>query len=165
MGKPLSNHSSSIAVQIARGIGVVPRAAALRRWARVACAAVEADGQLCLRLVGNAEMAALNQRFRHREGATNVLSFEGDVQPDGCSRLLGDVVICAPLVRREAAEQGKREADHFAHLVVHGILHLCGYDHVAARDARVMERREIAILAELGVADPYRRSSMSFVHE
>jgi len=163
MGKRASR--SPIAVQITSDAGVVPRATELRRWAAAARAAVEADGELCLRLVGTAEMADLNQRFRGRAGATNVLSFEGDAQPDGSIYLLGDVVICAPLVRQEAAAQGKQAAHHFAHLVVHGVLHLAGFDHVAARDARMMERREIAILAGLGIADPYRRSSTSVVHE
>jgi probable rRNA maturation factor len=150
---------ADIAVQIARGVGASPRAAELRRWAQAARNATGSDGELCIRIVGETEMAELNERFRQHEGTTNVLSFEGAVQPDGNARLLGDVVICAPVVRREAAAQGKRPADHFAHLVVHGVLHLAGYDHVAAREARVMERREVAILAELGIADPYRQGS------
>jgi probable rRNA maturation factor len=150
---------SDIAVQIARGVGAVPRAAELRRWARAARTAAGSCGELCIRIVDEAEMADLNGRFRQRAGTTNVLSFEGDVEPGGATRLLGDVVICAPVVRREATAQGKCPADHFAHLVVHGVLHLAGYDHVAARDARVMERCEVAILAELGIADPYRQAA------
>ena len=86
-----------------------------------------------------------------------MLSFGADlVAPDGSERLLGDVVICAPVVATEASLQGKSEADHFAHLVVHGVLHLCGYDHETAAEAKVMERHEVAILSALGIDDPYR---------
>jgi probable rRNA maturation factor len=164
MEKPANTRSLRIAVQFACGVGAVPRAAQLRRWAQAAATTVGAAGVVCIRVVSEAEMAELNRRFRQRAGATNVLSFDGDVLPDG-TRQLGDVVICADLVRREASEQGKRAADHFCHLVVHGILHLCGYDHDRAREARVMEAHETAILADLGIADPYRRSGTGGAHE
>ncbi len=102
-------------------------------------------------------MTDLNTRYRRKEGTTNVLSFGADlIAPDGGPRLLGDVVICAPVVASEAAPQGKSQTDHFAHLVVHGVLHLCGYDHETAADAKVMEGHEVAILGALGIGDPYR---------
>jgi probable rRNA maturation factor len=146
-----------IDVQTAPEVDASPRAASLRRWARAALESIGESGSLCIRVVGADEMADLNARYRNKQGTTNVLSFTADfVAPNGGERLLGDVVICAPVVATEAAQQGKAEADHFAHLVVHGVLHLCGYDHENAADAQVMERREVAILSALGIDDPYR---------
>jgi probable rRNA maturation factor len=146
-----------IAIQVAPDVDAAPRAVLLRRWARAALLGIEESGNLCIRVVGAVEMIDLNTRFRHQQGTTNVLSFGVDmVAPDGDERMLGDVVICAPVVAAEAATQGKSVADHFAHLVVHGVLHLCGYDHETAAEAKVMERHEVAILSTLGVNDPYR---------
>jgi probable rRNA maturation factor len=116
-------------------------------------------------VVDAAEMADLNKRFRHRDGTTNVLSFAVDEQPPGGGeRILGDVVICATVVVFEAAAQYKTVEDHYAHLVVHGVLHLCGFDHESAADAKVMEGHEVAILHALGIADPYRTGA-SLGHE
>lgn len=110
-------------------------------------------------------MAELNKRFRHRDGTTNVLSFTVDaIAPGGGARILGDVVICAPVVAMEAAAQHKPADDHYAHLVVHGVLHLCGFDHENVRGAKVMEGHEVAILHALGIADPYRTGA-SLGHE
>jgi probable rRNA maturation factor len=146
-----------VAVQIAPDIDAVPRAAELRRWARAALAKIDETGDLCIRVVGADEMADLNARFRKKKGTTNVLSFGSDiVVPDGEERWLGDVVICAPVVAAEAAQQRKSKADHYAHLIVHGVLHLCGCDHEEASEAQVMERLEVAILSGLGIDDPYR---------
>lgn len=146
-----------IEIQRSDEVGASPRAASLRRWARAALDGIGESGSLCIRLVGEAEMTDLNGRYRNKRGATNVLSFGVDmVAPDGGQRLLGDVVICAPLVATQASLQGKSETDHFAHLVVHGVLHLCGFDHETAQDAQVMEGHEVAILKTLGINDPYR---------
>jgi len=146
-----------IEVQRSDEVGASPRAATLRRWARAALDGIGETGSLCIRLVGEAEMIDLNVRYRNKQGTTNVLSFGVDmVAPDGGERLLGDVVICAPVVTVEASLQGKTEADHFAHLVVHGVLHLCGFDHETAAEAQVMEGCEVAILKTLGINDPYR---------
>jgi len=146
-----------IAVQVATDVDAAPRAVLLRRWARAALLGIAESGNLCIRVVGAAEMIDLNTRFRHQQGTTNVLSFGADVvTPDGGERMLGDVVICAPVVAAEAAAQGKSVSDHFAHLVVHGVLHVCGYDHETAAEAKVMERHEVAILSALGIDDPYR---------
>jgi probable rRNA maturation factor len=137
----------------------------MRRWARAALAAVKRGGSVCIRVVDAPEMADLNKRFRHRDGATNVLSFTVDAEaPGGGERILGDVVICAPVVAMEAAAQHKPADDHYAHLVVHGVLHLCGFDHETSRDTKVMEGREVAILHVLGIADPYR-TGVSLGHE
>jgi probable rRNA maturation factor len=129
----------------ARGI---PGTASLRRWAKAALGAATGR-ELTLRIVGAAESRRLNRQYRGKDKPTNVLSFAGP--PGG----LGDLVICAPVIRREAREQGKRLAEHWAHMVVHGVLHLRGFDHIRRAEARVMEARERAILARLSVPDPY----------
>ena len=129
----------------------------IRRWASAAVGAGR-SGEITIRIVGEAESAELNERYRGRTGPTNVLSFPAEIDgplPDGESLPLGDIVVCAPLVEREAAEQGKALEAHFAHLVVHGALHLVGYDHEDDADAEVMEGRERQVLAGFGFADPY----------
>lgn len=137
--------------------GRVPGRAQFRRWARAALAGNRRRRvALTVRVVEAPESARLNRRYRDKSGATNVLSFGFDPPPGVKSDLLGDLVICAPLVRREAGAQDKRESAHWAHLVVHGILHLRGYDHDHEREATVMERRETRILHALGYPDPYR---------
>ena len=144
-------------VQVASDVDIPASAASMRRWARAALSSVGRSGDVCIRLVDVAEMTDLNSRFRDKHGATNVLSFAADsgAHVDG-ENLLGDIAICVPVVAAEAAAQGKRPEDHLAHLVVHGVLHLCGCDHEIAADAQVMEGREVAILTALGIADPYR---------
>lgn len=166
----------------------LPRAAEVREWVRAAAA--DAAGEVTVRIVGDDESAALNARYRGRQGATNVLAFpaaedarpagglrpEGEAAPsesgapeaDGPPPLgfglpplgdelppLGDIVVCAPVVMREAAEQGKTPEAHWAHIVIHGTLHLVGYDHLQDADARVMEERERTLLAGFGFPDPY----------
>ena len=126
----------------------LPTPGQFRRWA---CAALERDARITVRLVGSREARALNRRFRHHDRPTNVLSFTLQNAP----RLEGDLALCAPLIAREAREQHKVQAAHYAHLVVHGVLHLQGYDHATAREARRMERRETRILTGLGFPDPY----------
>jgi probable rRNA maturation factor len=138
-----------------RGAGV-PAAAEIKRWARRALAA-EVRGELTVRIVDEGESAELNSRYRGKKGPTNVLSFAADAPPGAGEEVLpfGDLVICAEVVEREAREQGKALAAHWAHMVVHGALHLQGYDHETVRDARLMEARERALLAEMGFPDPY----------
>jgi probable rRNA maturation factor len=138
----------SLAVQYAVAAAAWPAAAQLRRWVR---AAQERDAALTVRFVGTREGQTLNAIFRGKDYATNVLTFVyDDVSP-----LAGDIVLCAPVVRREAKAEGKTLTDHCAHLVVHGMLHLQGLDHDTPRAARSMEARERTILATLGVPDPY----------
>ena len=113
--------------------------------------------EVCIRLVGEAESRRLNNDFRRLDKPTNVLSFPADVSlPDSAARYLGDMVVCEPVVRREATEQDKCVEDHLAHMVVHGMLHLYGYDHVEQGEADVMENIEREILGKVGIADPYR---------
>jgi len=111
-------------------------------------------GELCLRLVDAEESAALNEQYRGRTGPTNVLSFPAEVDLPAL-RIWGDIVICVPVVHAEAAVQQKTSADHFAHLVVHGVLHLLGYDHESAAEAEQMESIERRVLDRFGIADPY----------
>ena len=113
------------------------------------------DSELCLRLVDEAEMAALNQAWRGKPGPTNVLSFPADLPAELELPLLGDMVICSPLVAREAAEQGKPARAHWAHLLIHGSLHLLGHDHIDPEEARAMEALETRLLAGLGFPCPY----------
>ena len=146
----------AVTVQNATAAAGVPSTARLRRWALAALGA-RVRGELTLRVVGDKESAALNARYRGKKGATNVLSFRAEAPAGRSAELLpiGDVVICAPVVAREAREQGKAATAHWAHMVVHGTLHLLGYDHENAREAAAMERRERALLAGLGFPDPY----------
>jgi len=157
-----------VAVQDAANEPGVPPAAAIRRWVRLA--AGDARGEVTVRIVDSAESAALNERYRGKRGATNVLSFPAAPLELGVSQAahapssaaplaeewpLGDLVVCAPVVTREAREQRKPLDAHWAHMIVHGVLHLLGYDHVKAREADVMEGRERELLRALGIADPY----------
>jgi len=121
----------------------VPSAAALRKWALAV-----PNSKLTLRIVGEGEGRRLNRTFRKKNHATNVLTFSYD-------KVRGDVVLCHPVIRREARAQGKSLAAHYAHLVVHGCLHLRGYDHEKKQDAARMEAREIAILRRAGIGNPY----------
>jgi len=127
-----------------------------RRWCELALRQRSADSELTIRLVDEAEGRELNHTWRQKDYATNVLSFPADV-PDELLDipLLGDLVICVPVVAREAAEQGKPLEAHWAHLVIHGCLHLLGYDHIDDAEADEMETLERQLLAELGHPDPY----------
>jgi probable rRNA maturation factor len=128
-----------------------PGPVSLRRWARLAAGA--RGGEIGIRVVGSRESRALNSRWRGLDAPTNVLSFPAAAELGG--RQIGDLVVCAPVVAREAREQGKPLAAHWAHMIVHGTLHLLGFDHARAADARRMEGRERALLARVGIANPY----------
>jgi probable rRNA maturation factor len=133
----------------------VPAEAALRAWALAALDGHGRAAELVIRIVDEAESRALNARYRHKDKPTNVLSFPFEAPPGIATGLLGDLVICAPVVAREAQEQGKTPAQHWAHMVVHGVLHLRGYDHLDDRQAQEMEALETRILKGLGIDDPY----------
>lgn len=134
----------------------------LQRWVEAALAEIDyqQDAELVLRIVDAAEAADLNQRYRQRPQPTNVLSFPFQ-SPPGLARtmLLGDVVICAPVVCAEAAQQNKDLRAHWAHMVIHGVLHLMNYDHQTDSQADAMEKTEIRILNGLGYPDPYGDST------
>ena len=147
--------------KIAVGYGVpragIPAAASFRRWVEAALRGAKRRKpvELAIRIVDADEGRALNRDYRGKDYATNVLSFPAELPPGVQLPLLGDLAICAPVVQREALEQGKRAKDHWAHLTVHGVLHLLGYDHIADDEAETMEALETRILAGLGIADPY----------
>lgn len=127
-----------------RWIAAIPELRVRRDWT-----------ELNILIVGTAAGRRYNREFRGRDYATNVLSFPYEAAPGEHSGLLGDIVICAPVVAREAREQHKPTREHFAHLTIHGVLHLLGYDHETDADAERMEALERAALARLGIADPY----------
>ncbi len=132
-----------------------PSAQLLRRWAEAALAPLGSSCTLSVRIVGRARSRSLNSRYRHKDKATNVLSFAGAGRlPDG-QCFLGELVICAPIVALEARAQDKTLRAHWAHLTIHGVLHLQGFDHQRAAEARKMALREIQILDRLGFSDPY----------
>jgi probable rRNA maturation factor len=140
----------SLAVQNAAPGHAVPTRRQLSAWAGNA---LERDAEVTLRLVQEAEGRRLNRDYRGQDHATNVLTFAYEAA--GSDRLSGDIVLCAPVVEREAAAQRKALEAHYAHLVVHGMLHLQGYDHENEADAHVMEGRETQIVIQLGYPDPY----------
>ena len=133
----------------------LPAAVSFRKWVAAALAGRIREADLAIRIVATKEGRALNRHYRGKDYATNVLSFPADL-PEGVKLpLLGDLVLCAPVIAREAREQKKPLAAHYAHMTVHGALHLLGWDHEDAHDAECMERLEREILADLGVEDPY----------
>ena len=153
MATPIPNRRLNLSVQYVCNTDGLPLRAQIRAWSR---AALNADGmrggQITLRLVEADEGQTLNRDYRGKDYATNVLSFPYETEPV----VIGDLVICRPVVAREAEEQGKMLEAHYAHLVVHGVLHLQGYDHETGEaDAEKMEDKEREILASLGFADPY----------
>lgn len=148
-------------VQIACDEDDLPGSAELHTWACAAVADLREDAELTIRIVGETEIERLNNDYRKKLGATNVLSFPFDAPAGVDLPLLGDIVICAPIVRREANEQSKSVTSHWAHMVVHGTLHLLGFDHEQAREAREMEAMETRILADLGFDNPYESRGIS----
>lgn len=175
MGTSIAPPKVLIDVQYSDALGAaeqdfqVPEAAEFERWAvhtlkcassngwdtawRARTGAIE-ESELCIRLVDAVEGAALNAAWRDKQTATNVLSFTADIVA-GHYAPLGDLVLCAPVVERESVEQEKSVAQHYAHLVVHGVLHLLGFDHLIDTEAEAMEAMEAAVLSELGIGNPY----------
>lgn len=166
----MSEPTRKLQVQVQRRVrSWAPRSREIAAWAASALGASAARGELGVRVVGAAESRRLNARFRGKDKPTNVLSFPPAPLPTGLfpapatrgrdgggAQPLGDLVICAQVARSEARAQGKPLKAHWAHLVVHGALHLIGYDHERQAEAKRMERREIAVLRRLGFANPYR---------
>ncbi len=139
-----------LAVQFASAAAELPARAQIRRWI---AAALEHAAEITVRIVDAEEAQSLNRDYRHKGYVPNVLTFEyGEISP---GVLGGDVVICAPVVEREAREQGKPLQHHYAHMTVHGVLHLQGYDHIDPADADIMESREAAILKRFRIPSPY----------
>jgi probable rRNA maturation factor len=128
----------------------------IQRWVDAALDSFNQDTEVVVRIVDEQESAELNEQYRLKPGPTNILSFPVEV-PEGIElNLLGDLVICAPVLEKEALEQHKTLTDHWAHIIVHGILHLLGYDHIDETQAELMESKEIAILNKLNIKNPYQ---------
>ncbi len=155
--RPSRAPQTLVVVQMATRAARLPPGANLRSWAEAAGA--RGRGEVTVRLVGWPESRRLNEHFRGKAGSTNVLAFPAGPNAPAPGAGLGDLVICLPLVYREARQQGKKPLHHLAHLVVHGILHLLGQDHGSAAAARKMEQAEVRILARLGFPDPYDPAS------
>jgi probable rRNA maturation factor len=161
----LADSAPGVEVQVATTADA-PAEDDIRRWVDAVLGAVSprdggpapaGPGEVCVRLVDEAESAQLNGQYRSKTGPTNVLSFPAEIDlPD--VRVWGDIVVCVPLVHAEAAAQGKAVGAHFAHLVVHGVLHLLGYDHQDGAEADRMESLEKRLLGRFGIADPYEQA-------
>jgi len=156
-----------ITVQYAADKKLAPAKKLICLWAEQALASHSCTKEVTIRIVNIPEMTALNEGFRRKSGATNVLSFPADL-PDAAKEIypvLGDIVICADVVNSEAAEQGKPQQAHWAHMVIHGVLHLLGHDHVNDDEALQMETLEIKLLQDLGFSNPYNNGEMIKDHE
>jgi probable rRNA maturation factor len=145
----------TVDIQIASRSQRLPSPRKVRQWIASALKQHRGRRSIGVRLVDRREGCRLNATYRSRQRPTNVLSFSAPARQPGGERLLGDLVICAPVVAQEARAQGKALDAHWAHLIVHGTLHLLGYEHERPRAARVMEAREVAILSRLGYSNPY----------
>lgn len=134
-----------------------PEPQQIQHWIDTALAGIGKDTEIVVRIVDERESAELNEYYRHKPGPTNILSFPFEIPNiEGFeSNLLGDLVICAPVLAQEALAQQKKPADHWAHIIVHGILHLLGYDHIEDAEAEAMENQEIVILNKLNIRNPY----------
>lgn len=143
-------------LQIASTTSAIPSKNQFEQWVTTTLVNYPHDTELTIRIVDEAESAQLNNAYRHKQGPTNVLSFPFSA-PEGIDLpLLGDIVICAPLIKKEAKEQAKSELAHWAHIVIHGTLHLLGYDHIEKQAAEEMESIEIEILQKLEFPNPYK---------
>ena len=142
-------------VQYATDAGVLPGVESIKSWVGAALHGFVERAELTVRIVSRDEIQQLNRTYRHQDKPTNVLSFPFECPPGMELPLLGDVVICAAVVEAEALEQGKPATAHWAHMVVHGVLHLLGYDHIDDAEADEMEGIEVEILAQLGIDNPY----------
>ena len=149
------NEPLRVDLQVAWSGGPVPGSAEFDAWVGAALQGRRSCAEVSVRIVGEEEASRLNRDYRGRDNPTNVLAFPADVAPEAGAGLLGDLVLCGPLVAREALEQDKPLEAHWAHLVVHGTLHLVGFDHRDLPEARAMEALEVEILAKLGYPDPY----------
>ena len=144
-------------IQRATKTPALPSNQRIRQWVSTALAEHRVDhAELTIRIVGEKEAAQLNWKWRRKKGPTNVLSFLADDRQGHVPGLLGDILLCAPVIAREATQQEKSLGAHWAHMIIHGALHLMGYDHKKTLETRKMEGLEIKLLATMGIADPYK---------
>ncbi len=149
------NKNNLLDLQLATDCSDLPDKDQFKLWVELVLSDQQRSGEIVVRLVDEDESRGLNQAYRHKQGPTNVLSFPFEAPAEIQTTLLGDLVICAPVVHREAKDQGKLLEHHWAHIVIHGVLHLLGYDHINDNDAVVMEALEIKLLNKLKIPDPY----------
>ncbi len=133
----------------------IPDDSQIKAWAALALLEDNCNSEILIRIVDENESAALNQQYRQKSGPTNVLSFPFDAPENLELNLLGDLVVCAPVVEKEAEQQGKSINDHWAHIIIHGLLHLQGFDHIEEKDANAMEALEINLLKKININNPY----------
>ena len=146
-------------IQLATSYADYPSEQQFQLWVDTVLQEDDQDSEIVIRLVDDQESAELNQQYRHKQGPTNILSFPFEA-PDGFDTdLLGDLVICTPLIALEAQQQNKQLCDHWAHITIHGVLHLLGYDHIDDAEAEEMEALEIKILSRLNINNPYLEES------
>lgn len=138
----------------------IPQQIQIQSWVEQSLSVLKRSGDLTIRFVDSEEAVELNQKFRHKSYSSNVLSFPNDVSLPGEEPYIGDIVICSPVVEQEAQQQNKSVQAHYAHLIIHGVLHLLGYDHLQDEEANEMEQLEISMLHRLGFADPYQALSL-----
>jgi probable rRNA maturation factor len=144
-----------IEIQTIANDAALPNPEQIQQWIDSALHDYPDNTEIVVRIVDELESAQLNQQYRHKSGPTNILSFPADL-PEGIDLdLLGDLVICAPIIEQEALSQHKNPLDHWAHIIIHGTLHLLGYDHIDSNDAEIMEAKEINILQNLSINNPY----------
>lgn len=144
-------------IQIASLSSGLPRDTQFQQWVDLALPASAADREVVIRIVDETESARLNEQYRKKNGPTNILSFPFECPPHVTEILLGDLVICAPVVAQEARQQRKKPHDHWAHITIHGLLHLLGYDHIDEADANRMEAMEVDLLSQLYINNPYQQ--------
>ncbi len=149
------NKNNRLDLQLATECANLPDRHKFEQWVDLVLSDQQRLGEIVVRLVDEDESTGLNQTYRHKPGPTNVLSFPFEAPAEIQTTLLGDLVICAPVVHHEAKEQGKLLEHHWAHIVIHGVLHLLGYDHIDDNDAAVMEALEIKLLNKLKIPNPY----------
>jgi probable rRNA maturation factor len=146
-----------VGLDVQREVDALPEDEEILAWVKeVLVAEKQDDTELTVRIVSREESAGLNEQYRNKKGPTNVLSFPFEAPAEVDINLLGDLVICSDVVVQQAKEQHKQELAHWAHIIIHGTLHLLGYDHLTDDEANVMETKEITILSQLGYPDPYR---------
>ena len=146
----------TIDIEYATQLTDYPKAASIKKWIKATLKGRNNDCIIALKVIDEEEMKMLNHTYRHKEGTTNILSFPCQLPSEVRANILGDIAICAPVVKKEALEQNKTLTAHWAHLVIHGTLHLLGYDHEQENEAVTMEKIETIILHNLGFPDPYR---------
>ncbi len=147
--------SFELDLQVACETTELPDENLLMKWAQSALSGSNANSEMTIRIVDEQEIQAFNRDYRAKDKPTNVLSFPAEIPEEVGINLLGDMIICATIVNEEAKQQGKTQNAHWAHMVIHGTLHLQGYDHIEPSDAEIMEKLEVQILSKHGFPDPY----------